>query len=93
MGESEFFFQEDSLDPNVIIGSNFQVLAKAGDNSLEPVGDKFTISNGDLSNGSMVLNAPKTDFENISGVYSTRITKCLYERPFPRLGTRLSIKI
>ncbi len=85
LGESEFFFQEDSLDPNVIIGSNFQVLAKAGDNSLEPVGDKFTISNGDLSNGSMVLNAPKTDFENISG-FAHGDTAYLSARLFDQAG-------
>ncbi len=67
LGESEFFFQEDILDPNVIIGSNFQILAKVGDNSLEPTGEKFTISDSDLSNGTMILNTSKNDFENISG--------------------------
>ena len=85
LGESEFFFQEDSLDPNVIIGSNFQILAKAGGNSLEPVGNKFTISESDLSNGSMILNSPKIDFENISG-FAHGDTAYLSARLFDQAG-------
>ena len=60
-------------------------MAKAGGNSLEPVGNKFTISESDLSNGSMILNAPKIDFENISG-FTHGDTAYLSARLFDQAG-------
>ncbi len=85
LGESEFFFQEDLLDPNVIIGSKFQILSKINENALEPVGEKFTITENDLSNGNMILSTPGNEFENISG-FAHNDTAYLSARLFDQAG-------
>ena len=63
--DSPFLFQENVLDPNSIVGSQFQLRSKVLDNTMELIGDQIVITQDHADAGTISLTASSDQFEGI----------------------------
>jgi hypothetical protein len=64
--DSEFYFQEDVLDPLAIIGSKFQILSRIPENEFSLLGEKIVITEDHSNAGTLSLIALGDEFEGMT---------------------------
>jgi len=64
--DSEFYFQEDVLDPLAIIGSKFQILSRIPENEFSILGEKIVITEDHSNAGTLSLIALADEFEGMT---------------------------